>query len=388
MILTQTLALLVDAYRELNARKLFWITLVLSGLVVAAFAAFGINEKGLTFLHWQMDTPFLTTDLIPPEKFYKFAFANVGIPYWLTWGAAILALISTASLFPDFIAGGAIELTLSRPISRLRLFFTKYLTGLLFVGLQVLAFTLACFLVIGIRGNSWEFSLFLAVPIVVLFFSYLYCVSTLVGIVTRSTIAAVLVTVLFWLVIFGINMTDGIFLMQRETAIINVERSQRRVDNAEQVARRSLEQLRAQGQPTPSEAGTIPPGRDELEIVNPMLPGIRKEAQEAVERAERWKRWTRLGVTIKTVLPKTSETSALLDRWLLSAEDKQLFAGPGDESSSSDENVRFGEADSEVGKRMEAAIRGRTVSWIIGTSLLFQAVVLGLAATLFCRRDF
>ena len=38
MILTQTTALFVDAYRELNARKLFWITMALNILAVALFA--------------------------------------------------------------------------------------------------------------------------------------------------------------------------------------------------------------------------------------------------------------------------------------------------------------------------------------------------------------
>ena len=34
----QTLALLIDAYRDLNSRKLFWITLIISGFVIIAFA--------------------------------------------------------------------------------------------------------------------------------------------------------------------------------------------------------------------------------------------------------------------------------------------------------------------------------------------------------------
>src|SRR5438552_350159 len=37
-MIRQTLALLLDAYRELNARKLFWIVLSISLLVAAAFA--------------------------------------------------------------------------------------------------------------------------------------------------------------------------------------------------------------------------------------------------------------------------------------------------------------------------------------------------------------
>ena len=36
----QTWGVLVAAYRELNARKLFWVALVLNGLVIAAMAAY------------------------------------------------------------------------------------------------------------------------------------------------------------------------------------------------------------------------------------------------------------------------------------------------------------------------------------------------------------
>ena len=47
-MMIQTWALFVDAYRELNSKRLFWITMTLSALVVAVFGMFGINERGLT----------------------------------------------------------------------------------------------------------------------------------------------------------------------------------------------------------------------------------------------------------------------------------------------------------------------------------------------------
>ena len=71
-----------------------------------------------------------------------------------------------ASIFPDFVDRGSIDLMLSKPIGRTRLFFTKFLTGLLFAGLQVTVFTLASFLVIGLRGGDWEPWIFIAVPLV------------------------------------------------------------------------------------------------------------------------------------------------------------------------------------------------------------------------------
>ncbi len=135
-MLTQTLALFIDAYRELNAKKLFWITLVLSGLLVLAFAAVGINAQGITIFHWEV--PFgLNTNMMSKEMIYKqLLFNNLGVRFWIGWGAAILALVSTAGMIPDFVTGGSLPVMLAKPVSRLRLFLTKYASGLLFVALQ------------------------------------------------------------------------------------------------------------------------------------------------------------------------------------------------------------------------------------------------------------
>ena len=185
--MTQTLAVFYEAYRSLNAKKMFWIVLILSALVAGVFACVGITERGLKVLVWQFDTDPLTTEVITPAVFYKFLFTSYGVGLWLAWFATILALVSTAGIFPDLINGGSINLLISKPIGRLRLFVTQYAAGLLFVTLQVGLFTLACFLVIGVRGGAWEPGLFVAVPLVVCFFSYLFCVCVLLGLVTRST---------------------------------------------------------------------------------------------------------------------------------------------------------------------------------------------------------
>ena len=110
MILTQTTAMLVDAYRELNSKKMFWISLILSALVVASIACVGINNKGLTVLWWTISLDILNTSFLSPASFYKFVFIQFGFNFWLAWIASILALISTASIIPDLVAGGSIEL--------------------------------------------------------------------------------------------------------------------------------------------------------------------------------------------------------------------------------------------------------------------------------------
>jgi hypothetical protein len=45
---------------------------------------------------------------------------------------------------------------------------------------------------------------FLAIPIVMCFFSYLFAVAVLLGVLTRSTIATLLLTILFWAMAFAV----------------------------------------------------------------------------------------------------------------------------------------------------------------------------------------
>lgn len=394
-MLTQTLAIFTDAYRELNARKLFWITLGLSGLVVAVCACLGVNERGLTFLAWEIPTPpGFDSTTTPPAVFYKLLFTSLGIGIWLTWAAMILALVSTASIFPEFVSGGSIELTLSKPIGRLRLFITKYIAGLLFVALQVGLFSTACFFLIGLRGQSWEPRVFLAIPIVVAVFSYLFSIMALLGIVTRSTIASLLVTLLIWLGLFLINTADSVTVMARERAAMQVEfrgrtveRLERRVDRLERTARVRLEeQARIEG----SEVGPLTP--EALEAESPELVTVRAELERArrdmqdAERSRRTaQRWARGAAIVKTVLPKTAETGGLLERSLLSKEDlERMQRNRGD----NDFEEGFGVDQQELGSRVQDAFRSRPTWWVVGTSLGFEVVILGIAGFIFCRRDF
>jgi hypothetical protein len=42
----------------------------------------------------------------------------------------------------------------------------------------------------------------------------------------------------------------------------------------------------------------------------------------------------------------------------------------------------------ETQRQIREEITGRSVAWVVGTSLGFEAVVLSLAAWVFCRRDY
>jgi ABC-type transport system involved in multi-copper enzyme maturation permease subunit len=362
----QTLALIIDAYRELHSRKLFWITLFLSVSIIFVLALFGVNDEGLTFLkfHWK-------TGFLDPHFFYRAIFISlIVIGIWLSWGAVILALISTAGTFPELLAGGAIDLYLSKPISRLRLFLTKYFTGLLFVTLQLTLFSFGCYLVVGFRAHEWRPSLFLAIPLIVLLFSYVYVFCVLFGVWTRSTVAALLLAILLWLFFSGVQRSAGIlsvFRLGLEKTIVRTERD--------------LKDAKTQAQI---------PSRNMLDL----QPGLAKKRTESDEQrlADLRDNLARLAIFdnlvhgLEAIIPKTLETTNMLDRYLLPNEDT---GADNDQPSRGPQPMGIDGRDFQAaGQEMQQRARTRSPVYIIGTSLLCELVFLALAAWIFCRRDY
>ncbi|HEY1921348.1 MAG TPA: hypothetical protein VGG44_01175 [Tepidisphaeraceae bacterium] len=369
----QTLALIWDAYLDLNSRKMFWIVLILSTLVAASFAALGLTPTGIKIFFWSIPTP-LNSKLMSPGDFYKTIFLYYGIGFWLSFLATALALISTASLFPDFLATGAVDLYLSKPISRIRLFLTKYLCGLLFVALQIGCFCGASFAVIGLRGGAWEPGIFLAVPIVLLFFSYMFSFCVLVGVSTRSTVAAVLLTFLLWALIRGVYTTETTLLGFKLAEDASIARLDTQI--------RSEQEMLAQKQRT----AATQPTRQNTDYVTMYTNNLKRDRHDQAEMHSSLGVWHQALFDVETLLPKNNATIDLLDR-VLTKNARLGGVAQDNDDDSKNEGADLNNNPIPV-EKLKAVIRGRSVGWIISTSLAFEGVVLVLAAWIFCRRDY
>jgi ABC-type transport system involved in multi-copper enzyme maturation permease subunit len=383
-ITTQTLAIFVDAYRELNSKRLFWIVLVISALIVAGFGAVGINQQGFVILWKEFPSDDINTVMLDRGTIYKTLFAELGINYWLAWLATILALVSTAGIFPDFISGGSIDLYLSKPIGRLRLFFTKYFAGLLFVALQVLAFCVGAFFVIGIRGKVWEPAIFVAVPLVLLFFSYLFSVMVLLGVITRSTVASLLLTFLFWIGTFALYQTEVALLHFSIARQFQMQDQDRLIEKDQE----KIDRLLAAGAQTPGPATTRPITYSDRDLQLTQL--TMKEAQkERADASDPFATWHHLTYLLTYPLPKTGDTINLIKRVI----GERMHLRHEDENDDVDQsNGRDMFRNRNLMRRASAEanrqIMSRPLTFILGTSFAFEGCIVGLAAWLFCRRDF
>ncbi len=377
--MTIFLALITDAYRELNSKKLFWIILGLSGIVVLTFGSIGFDETGMSMFFGlqHIDNEMLTRDSFLSKILYRSLFSSFMIGIWLTWIATILALISTTTIFPDFIAGGAIDIVLAKPITRVKLFFYKYLTGLLFVMLQISVFCVGVFLCLGLRLDDWNWLVFAAIPLVVTFYSYLFSVNVLFGVWTRSALAALLVTFLMWFSLFSVNATEAVLNQIKISWIIEVE------ELDEDIARFEDQLTLAEA----SESGNMT-----AEGIQDMLDASRASRDEKQHAIDTMNKYHQPVGVMKAILPKTGETIALLDRWLTNETDINLMdiftGGVAMDDSGSFNRARSRDSDRDTERRMEAEIESRSGVYVIGTSLAFEFVVLALACFIFVRRDY
>jgi ABC-type transport system involved in multi-copper enzyme maturation permease subunit len=381
----QTFTMLVDAARRVIASRLFTVTLLISALIAGVFACVGINDRGISILWWTVPLP-INTRIFTPAAFYKLVFTSVAVPWWLSFCAYVLALISCSGIFPDLLNQGSIDLYLSKPVSRLRLFLTTYIGGLLFVAAQALLFSGVAFLVIGIRGGMWEPGVLSAVPMVVLVFSFLFCICTLVGVLTRSSLAALFVTLLAWGAVFMVNSTEQILLSFKVYNEVRLEESRAYIANVEQ-------KIAEQAALPEGQRANMSAFADQLERT------AKPKAAELADNVSQLQRWHGILAGAAAVLPKTGETVSLLSRNLLSPADMEAFreeradrrearrssrGDRGNNRNSWDPEME----DPKVTERIDRTMRSRSASYIIGTSLGFEAVILGIAAWVFCRRDY
>jgi ABC-type transport system involved in multi-copper enzyme maturation permease subunit len=355
----QTWAQFVSAYRELNARKLFWVALILNAVVIGAVAAIGIDEKGISIFGYALGIPGVNSRLFPDGKLYKLIITTVGVSFWLSWISTILALLSTASMFPDLATGG-VDTLLSKPIGRTRLLLTKFATGLLFTALQVSVFAVLAFLVLGIRGGVWEIGLFVVVPLMVVFFSYLFSVQAVVGMITRSPIASVIVACLFWIFVFLVHSGEQFTLFGATASRLEIEGMEKKLASLQTEEAKS---------------------------------GLAAKLEEQKANDGNWRLAHGIFFAFKTVLPKTTETANLVAREL----DVRVNNAPADEEpQQDDENARrqrgFFRSQFVTEKKLSAEIQkemdARPVWWVVGTSFGFELALLGIGVWYFRRRDF
>ncbi|MEM6690856.1 MAG: ABC transporter permease, partial [Planctomycetota bacterium] len=181
------------------------------------------SPRSIALVYAGLDFPSFLKVSVDKSQFKKLV-NQFALPLIIRWMLGfvfvLMGVLVTASVIPEMLQPGSLHLLLSKPISRTTLLLTKFLGGCSFVVLCVSQLILGLFLIAGLRLDIWNVRLLWCLPAAVFLFSVFYSVSVLAGLIWRSPILAIGVTVLFGglclIVGFVGGLMDGIVDRQAE----------------------------------------------------------------------------------------------------------------------------------------------------------------------------
>lgn len=203
----QVWALIADTFRESIDKRLFWVLLLVSAVLVAVMACINFDERGLSLVFgmWKIDSPMFTRGSEAANGLVLQIIASGLIENYLAWFGVLLCLVATSSFLPAMLERGSVDVVLGKPISRPVLFLGKYLGALTFVAFQATALILPVVLVVGANLGLWLWKLLWCIPLLIALFSYVYCVAALTAVGARGPISCLVYGLVFWAVVSLIN---------------------------------------------------------------------------------------------------------------------------------------------------------------------------------------
>ncbi len=156
-------------------------------------------------LDWATSSPVGNTLFDVQDKLINVVGASVTL---------LIAVILTGFFIPNMLRKGSLDLVIAKPMARWELLLYKYIGGLIFM-LMISGLSVGgVWIVMALRSGNWNPTFLLTIPLITFTFAVLYAVSTLVAVLTRSAIAAIIVTALFMVllgVVGGLKTFNDIF---------------------------------------------------------------------------------------------------------------------------------------------------------------------------------
>ena len=116
---------------------------------------------------------------------------------FINFAALVLSIFATASILPNTMEKGHIDLLLSKPVSRGELLLGKSLGSLLIVLVNVAYFIIGMWMITGIRTGVWNAS-FLGVSLAITYtFLVLFAPMLVIGIASRSSALTIILLYVF-----------------------------------------------------------------------------------------------------------------------------------------------------------------------------------------------
>jgi len=122
-----------------------------------------------------------------------------GLAIAMYGGGIFLSIFATASLVPNMLEKGSVDLMLSRPFARWQLLLGRYLGALSIVAINVAYLIGGAWLILSAKTGFWHLPFLLSGVLIVMVFGVLFAIMTFAGVTARNSGVSIIVA---YLVIF------------------------------------------------------------------------------------------------------------------------------------------------------------------------------------------
>jgi ABC-type transport system involved in multi-copper enzyme maturation permease subunit len=201
--------------RETFSRKIFILFAGVSTLVLLLFGILFISVSAENFPVVGTDIQISGMDIGSEiSKAIKLFIVNP------LYGLGIfLAIFSVSSIIPQMLEKGNIDLLLSKPISRTQLILGKFFGGNIVVLANLTYLIFSLWLMIGIKFGDWDLTFLWSIVIITFVFAVLYAMIILIGIISNSSILAMMISYLILLILSPILANREFFYQLFESKI-------------------------------------------------------------------------------------------------------------------------------------------------------------------------
>ena len=182
--------------REALSRKIIIAFFAISTFVILLFAgifAF-VPFEDLTGMIRTNDKAVINISKEIVKMFKMFVVAP------LFGGGLFLAIFSASGFIPSMLEKGNIDLLLSKPISRMQIILGKYLGGVLIVLANIAYLIITIWILVGLKFDVWSISFLSSILTITFAFATLYALIILIGILTQSSVLAMMISYLIFFI--------------------------------------------------------------------------------------------------------------------------------------------------------------------------------------------
>ncbi|MBN2789151.1 MAG: ABC transporter permease subunit [Candidatus Delongbacteria bacterium] len=183
--------------KETITKKIFLTFFVLSTIfiILIIFAlnvkVGGVDSKILLDFFGQNINGDREGNLFDPKEIL--GYVQTGIAIAVFFISIFFSLFATAGIFPNFLKKGSVDLILSKPISREKIFLERFFGAITIVGINIFYTVILSWIVLSIKFEIWNYKFLFAGLIIFMFFCTLFSLLSLVSMLTRSTVISLLI---------------------------------------------------------------------------------------------------------------------------------------------------------------------------------------------------